>query len=144
MSGVPQGSVLGPILFLLIYINDLDDSITSNVLKFVDDTKLFRKVNTDGDKQHLQNDLDRLVKWSEKWQMLLNFGKCKCLHTGHGNLDVNYKMGATVLGTTVKEKDLGVTISADMNVSEQCGIAASKGNQIIGLITRNITYKENS
>ena len=140
LSGVPQGSVLGPILFL-IYINDLDDSITSNVLKFADDTKVFRKVNTDGDKQHLQNDLDRLVKWSEKWQMLFNFGKCKCLHTGHGNLNVNYKMGDTVLGTTVKEKDLGVTISADMKVSEQCGIAASKGNQILGLIRRNITYK---
>ena len=140
LSGVPQGSVLGPILFL-IYINDLDDSITSNVLKFADDTKLFRKVNTDGDKQHLQNDLDRLVKWSEKWQMLFNFGKCKCLHTGHGNLNVNYKMGDTVLGTILKEKDLGVTISADMKVSEQCGIAASKGNQILGLIRRNITYK---
>ena len=62
--------------------------------------------------------------------------------TGHGNLDVNYKMGDTVLVTTVKEKDLGVTISADMKVSEQCGIAASKGNQILGLIRRNITYKE--
>ena len=73
LSGVPQGSVLGPILFL-IYINDLDDSITSNLLKFADDTKLFRKVNTDGDKQHLKNDLDRLVKWSEKWQMLFNVG----------------------------------------------------------------------
>ena len=140
LSGVLQGSVLGPILFL-IYINDLDDSITSNVLKFADDTKLFRKVNTDGDKQHLQNDLDRLVKWSKKWQMLFNFGKCKCLHTGHGNLNVNYKMGDIVLGTIVKEKDLGVTISADMKVSEQCGIAASKGNQILGLIRRNITYK---
>ena len=119
-------------IILNIYINDLDDSITSNVLKFADDTKLFRKVNTDGDKQHLQKDLDRLVKWSEKWQMLFNFGKCKCLHTGHGNLDVNYKMGDTVLGTTAKEKDLGVTISADMKVSEQYGIAASKGNQILG------------
>ena len=140
LSGVPQGSVLGPILFL-IYINDLDDSITSNILKFADDTKLFRKVNTDGDKQYLQNDLDRLVKWSEKWQMLFNFGKCKCLHTGHGNLNANYKMGDTVLGTTVKEKDLGITISADMKVSEQCGIAASMGNQILGLIRRNITYK---
>ena len=64
LSGVPQGSVLGP-LFFLIYVNDLDDNITSNVLKFADDTKVFRKVNTDGDKQHLQNDLDRLVKWSE-------------------------------------------------------------------------------
>ena len=53
LSGVSQGSVLGPLLFL-IYINDLDDNITSNVLKFADDTKVFRKVNTDGDKQHLQ------------------------------------------------------------------------------------------
>ena len=75
-------------------------------------------------------------------QMLFNFKKCKCLHTGHGNLDVNYKMGDTVLGTTVKENYLGVPISADMKVSEQCGIAASKGNQILGLIRRNITYKE--
>ena len=47
--------------------------ISSKVLKFADDTKVLRKVNTDGDKQHLQNDL---VKWSEKWQ-ILNFGKCK-------------------------------------------------------------------
>ena len=99
----------------------------------------FRKVNTDSDKQHLQNDLDRLVKWSEKWQMILHFGKCKCLHTGHGNLDVNYNMGDTVLDITLKEKYLGITISADMNVSEQCGIAASKGNQILWLIRRNIS-----
>ena len=55
--------------------------------------------------------------------MLLNVGKYKCLQTGHGNLDVNYKMGYTVLGTTVKEKDLGVTICAGMKVSEQCGIS---------------------
>ena len=134
--------MLGPLLFL-IYINDLEDNRKSKVLKFADDTKVFRRVTMMMiDKQHLQNDLSRLVKWSEKWQMLFNFGKCKCLHTGRGNLDVNYKMGDTVLGTTVKEKDLGVTISADMNVSEQCGIAASKGNHILGLIRRNITYKE--
>ena len=50
------------------------------MLKFVDDTKVFRKVNNDGDKQLLQNDLDKLVKWSEKWQMLFNYGKCKYMH----------------------------------------------------------------
>ena len=76
--------------------------------------------------------------------MLLNFGKYNCLHTGHGNLDIDYSMGDTVLGTTVKEKDLGTTISADMKVSEQCDIAVSECNQIIGLIRRNITYKEKS
>ena len=113
LSGVPQGSVLGPILFL-IYINDLDDSVTSNVFKFADDTKVFRKINNDGDKQHLQNDLHRLVKWSEKWHMLFNFGKCKCLHTGYKNLDAKYTMGDTVLGTAIKEKDLGIKISADL------------------------------
>ena len=107
MSRVPQGSVLGLVLFL-IYINDLDDNITSNVLKFADDTKVFRKVNTDGDKQHLQNYIDKLVKRSEEWQMLLNFGKCKCLHTGHGNLDIYYNMRDTVLGTIVTEKYLGI------------------------------------
>ena len=80
---------------------------------------VFRKVNNDGDKQHLQNDLDKLVKLSEKWQMLFNLGKCKCLHTGHRNLDVNYHMRDTVPGTIVKEKDLGITISADMKFSEQ-------------------------
>ena len=122
----------------------MDDDITSNVLKFADDTKVFRKVNTYGDKQHLQNDIDKLVKWSDKWQMLYNFGKCKCLHTGHRNLDIKCNIGGTVLGTTAKEKDLGITVSADMKVSEQCGVTASKGNQILGLIRRNITYKKKS
>ena len=64
--------------------------------------------------------------------MLLNVGKYKCLYTMHGNSDINYNTGDTVQGTTVKENDLGITISADMKVSEQCGIAATKGNQILG------------
>ena len=101
-------------------------------------TKVFRKVNNDGDKQHLQNNLDKLVKCSEKWQMLFNFGKCKCQHTGHGNLTVNYIMGDTVLGTTIRQKRVsGVATSAFMNDSEQYVTAASKSNQILGLIRRN-------
>ena len=76
--------------------------------------------------------------------MLFNFGKCKCLHTGSGNTGVNYEMGGTILSKTVKEKDLGVTMNANMKVSEQCRIAASKGNQVLGMIRRNITYKEKS
>ena len=76
--------------------------------------------------------------------MLFNFGKCKCLHTGPGNTGMNYKMGGTILSGTVKEKDLGVSMNANMKVSEQCRIAASKGNQVPGMIRRNITYKEKS
>ena len=100
-------------------INDLDDDITSKVLKFADDTKVFRKIKSAADRQHLQDDLTKLITLSEKWQMLFNFGKCKCLHTGHGNEDAQYTMGGTALNTTVKKKDLGLTISADMKVSEQ-------------------------
>ena len=94
---------------------------------------MFRKIESDADRQQLQDDLNKLNEWSDKWQMLFNYGKCKCLHTGHGNEDAQYTMGDTVLNTTVKEKDLGLTISADMKVSEQCAIAAAKGNQIHGL-----------
>ena len=74
--------------------------------------------------------------------MMFNFGKCKCLHTGHGNEDAQYTMGGIVLNSTLKEKDLGLTFSADMKVSDQCGIAAAKVNQIIGLSRRNIVYTE--
>ena len=75
--------------------------------------------------------------WSEKWQMLLNFGKYKFIHIGHGNMDIKLEM----LGRTTKEKNVGETFSVDMKVLEQCGFAASRGNQILGLI-RTITYKD--
>ena len=143
LSGVPQGSVLGPILFL-VYINDLEEGVTCKIFKFADDTQLFTKTKEIGDKQNLQDDIDKLVKWSEKWQMLFNFGKCKCLHIGPGNASMNYEMVGTILSITVKEKDLGVTMNANMKVSEQCRIAASKGNQVLGMIRRNITYKDKS
>ena len=81
-------------------------TISSKVLKFVDDTKVLRKVTNDTVKQSLQDDLDKLVKWSEKLQMLFNFEKYKCIHIG--------KMGEAVLGRTTHEKDLGVTFSADI------------------------------
>ena len=124
---------LGPISFL-IFINDLDDDLSSKVFKFAENTKVFRTVKIDADKDSLQNDLTKLVKLSGKWQMLFNFGKCKCIHTKHGNVNKEYFMGDTMLGTGVKEQYLGVTVSADMTVSEQCEIAASKGNRIVGLI----------
>ena len=68
LSGVPQGSVLGPLLFL-VYINDLEEGVTGKILKCADDTRLFRKVKEIGDKQKLQDDINKLVNWSDKWQM---------------------------------------------------------------------------
>ena len=62
---MPEGSVLGPILFL-VYIDDLEEGVTGNILKFRDDTKLFGKTKEIGDKQKLQDDIDKLVRWSEK------------------------------------------------------------------------------
>ena len=141
--GATRIGTIGPIL-CLVYINDLEEGIIGKILKFADDTKLFTKTKEIGDKQNLQDDIDKLVKWSEKWQMLFNFGKCKCLHIGPGNTSMTYEMGGTILSTTVKEKDLGVTMNANMKVSEQCRIAASKGNQVLGMIRRNISYKDKS
>ena len=66
LSGVPQGSVLGPIL-CLVYIDDLEEGVTGNMFKFADDTKPFRKTKEIGDKLKLQDDIDKLVRWSEKW-----------------------------------------------------------------------------
>ena len=72
LSGVPQGFVLGPILFL-VYINDLEEGVTGNILKFADDTKLFRKTKEIGDKQNLQDYIDKLVRWSDKMANVIQF-----------------------------------------------------------------------
>jgi len=75
-SGVPQGSVLGPLLFLIL-INNLDEDINSHILKFADDTKIFKEVRNSADCSQLQADLDKLVLWAQKWQMEFNVDKCK-------------------------------------------------------------------
>jgi len=77
-SGVPQGSVLGPVLFL-IYINDLDVGLSCNIKKFADDTKIYGQVNNEADCRKLQDDLDRLISWSVRWGMEFNVEKCKYL-----------------------------------------------------------------
>ena len=76
--------------------------------------------------------------------MVCLYSPVLCLHIGPGNTSMNYEMGGTILSTTVKEKDLGVTMNANMKVSEQCRIAASKANQVLGMIRRNIKYKDKS
>ena len=80
-SSVPQGSVLGPVLFSL-FINDLKIGISSEVVKFADDTKLFQVVKTRRDCEELQKDLSKLAEWAAKWQMHFNIRKCKVMHIG--------------------------------------------------------------
>ena len=81
LSGVPQDSVLGPVLFI-IYINDFDDNLTSRVLKFADDTKLYRAIASTHDILNLSNDINQLCCWSKEWQMLFNIEKFKVMHIG--------------------------------------------------------------
>ena len=92
LSGVPQVSVLGPIL-CVIYFNDLEEGVTSKILNFADDTKLFRQIKGNGDKQQLQDDIDKLIMtlWSENHRCYL------ILRAGHGNTGMNYEMGGTIL-----------------------------------------------
>ena len=91
LSGIPQGSVLGPILFV-IFINDLPDVVSSTAKIFADDTKLFRAIRIVEDHEVLQQDLDNLVEWSNKWQLGFNETKCKSLHLGSSNQRLNYQM----------------------------------------------------
>ena len=76
---MPQGSVLGPCLFV-IYINDIDDTVPSKILKFADDTKITASISSVEEQHILQTDLTRLMEWSEEWQMKFNVNKCKVMH----------------------------------------------------------------
>ena len=102
LSGIPQGSVLGPVLFL-VFIDDLEEGVMSGVLQFADDTKIFRRVDSDEDREALQRDLDKLVQWSEVWQMKFNVDKCKVMHMGRGNLGGSYVMNGGTLGVVRRE-----------------------------------------
>ena len=95
LSEVPQEYELHPIL-CLIYINDLDEGVTSKILKLEKDTKLFRNTTESGDKTKLQDDLDKLDGWSGKWQMFSILGNVN-VHTGPGNTGMNYEMAGTIL-----------------------------------------------
>jgi hypothetical protein len=140
VSGVPQGSVLGPLLFV-IYINDLDCNIVSKLCKFADDTKLGRSVKNVVEVDKLREDLNRIYQWSVDWQMLFNVDKCTVMHMGRTNLKNDYSLGGNVLKKIEQEKDLGVMINFNGKQSEQCLIAAKKANTVLGMIKRNISFK---
>ena len=89
LNGVPQNSVLGPLLFL-IYIKDVDEYIVSKLEKFADDTKLCRGILNNNDADILKSDLNKIYQWSLDWQMLFNADKCSVLHLGYNNKEYVY------------------------------------------------------
>ena len=139
-SGVPQGSVLGPLLFL-IYINDLDMEIVSKVGKFADDTKMCRGVALESEVQILRQDLNRMYKWSTDWQMLFNSDKCTVMHVGKNNAEHEYQLGEKILKKSKQETDLGIVMDDNGKSAGQCAKAVKKANAVLGMIKRNIHYK---
>jgi ribonucleases P/MRP protein subunit RPP40 len=139
-SGVPQGSVLGPVLFL-IFINDIDDGLRNLLLKFADDTKIACRARDDLDRKSLQEDLDKLVEWSETWCMRFNFDKCKIMHFGNGNACIEYTMAGNKLESVKEERDLGILMSSDLKPSKHCTQAYGKANRMSSLIKRTIVNK---
>ena len=147
-SGIPQGTVLGPILFV-IYINDLPDVISSYVFMYADDTKIFRVIGDDGDAASLQRDLDAASAWCRKWQLRFNHDKCKVLQVtgtgGKGKGDIHrYTMEVSgkieTLGSSVEERDLGVMVSGDLVFQGHMEKAVAKALQILGLVKRTLVY----
>jgi Reverse transcriptase (RNA-dependent DNA polymerase) len=147
LSGVPQGSVLGPVLFVC-YINDLPESIASFIYMYADDTKLFRRVDCDLEREELQRDLDTLGDWAQKWQLRFNVEKCKVMHLGIRNLGATYEMTRADNGKrialleTKEEKDLGVWVDNTGKPSNHVVHAANKANQLLGLIRRGFAYMD--
>ena len=138
-SGVPQGSVLGPLLFLL-YVNDLPDAVTSNVRMFADDTKLFSGISSEHDVRTLQADLNALVEWSRTWQLPFNENKCKVLHVGAAKDHHSFQMGSDRLTNTSVERDLGVQVDSILKFRQQASTAVFKASQVLAVIRRSFAF----
>ena len=139
-SGVPQGSVLGPLLFI-IYINDIDVGIVSRIAKFADDTKLGGNASSIKKIEELHSDLIKIGEWSERWQMPFNLDKCKVMHIGPANPRTNYSLLGRDITSTDLEKDLGVLISSDLKFSKQCIEVEKKAQRLLGYIKRQFRYR---
>ena len=140
-SGVPQGSILGPLLFI-IYINDIGSNLTSKTKLFADDCVLYRKVNTPKDPDILQRDLEKLAQWSNEWQLRFNISKCKvmCISNRKSSPATNYLINNTPLEWVESFKYLGVFIDRRLSWKEQVNYSVSKATKVLNLLRRNLHH----
>ncbi len=146
-SGVPQGSVLGPVLFVL-YINDLPAHVDCGVKMFADDTKIYRQISTMEDCEALQKDLQGLESWAKTWQMQFHPMKCKVLRVGKNHPAFSYQMesagGMCSLEEVNSEKDLGVEIDNMLSFDTQCDAMVKKANRVLCTIRRSFQHLDES
>jgi len=141
-SGVPQGTILGPILFL-IYVNDILNIVNSSVKLFADDTKIYRELTHDSDTSALQSDLDSLEEWTRNWQVKFNPEKCDVMRISHEQDKSNhqYYLSNAMLKCVDSYKDLGIIMSRDLSWSNQVDASVNKANKVLGLLRRTIGSK---
>ena len=149
LSGVPQGSILGPILFVL-FINDLPSGLTSgtDIALYADDTKIWRSIIAESDHQILQNDINYLNDWAKLNKMNFHPQKCKVISVQNKPsplavlpfVGFHYHLGENLLEYADNEKDLGVIINSKLNFNEQCEFLLSKANQSFGLVKRTCNF----
>ena len=142
-SGVPQGSILGPLLFLL-FINDMPSVAQScSIALFADDCKIFKSINSSHDCELLQSDLTKLLIWSKKWGMQFNGSKCKILSITRSRNPVNfsYDLDGTILEPVGEFKDLGVVFNHNLSFTSHIDSLICKSNRVCGMIKRSLGYR---
>ena len=143
-SGVPQGSVLGPLIAFIVFINDIDDltKLITVMNKFADDTKLGNTVTSQNEIDALQKCMNDLVVWAKAWGMQFNTKKCKVMHIGRNNPNAQYIMNGTVLESTSEERDIGVKVHQSLRPGKQCAESARRANAVLGQISRAFLYRK--